>query len=263
MEVPPTAFIIRPGAAGRTAVCAAFSRAVGISPFTFTRPMWLRMSLRISSDGKSRFVRRWPASSPTTSRPAEARGSAATPPPAPSPTMTTSACLSRLAMSASSRLVLLLEAEEREVRRGLVRRPHDRVERLLLWLEVQPDAGEAEQVPADEVVVPSVERVAERPLERVLANGLEERRRARHEARHLVPLERGQDGISICLGEVREPLAQGGLCVRVERGEVGRVRRQQLPELPGEGTVDVAGGARLCCPQTIVSARDEALDDRF
>src|SRR5688572_17034080 len=201
MEVPPTAFIIRPGAAGRTAVCAAFSRAVGISPFTFTRPMWLRMSLRISSDGKSRFVRRWPASNPTTSRPAAARGSAATPPPAPSPTMTTSACLSRLAMSASSRLVLLLEAEQRKVGRRLVSRPHDCVERLLLRLEVQLDAGEAEQVPADELLVAAVERVAERPLERVLADGLEERRRARHEARRQVPLERGEDGVSIRRGE--------------------------------------------------------------
>ena len=51
-----------------------------------------------------------------------------------------------------------------------------------------------------------------------------------------------------------------GLSVRSRRGWQ---MRQKLPELPGESAVDVAGGARLCCPETVVSARDEALDDRL
>ena len=52
--MPPTAFIIRPGATAGVVGDVGESRWVGTSLFTLTRPSQLRMSLRISSAGKSR-----------------------------------------------------------------------------------------------------------------------------------------------------------------------------------------------------------------
>src|SRR5215475_4145466 len=79
----------------------ALGRWVGISPFAFCADCGQpRKLLRSSSGAKSRGVSQAPASSPITSRPARVSGSAATPPTAPRPTMTTSVFLRLMAMIA-------------------------------------------------------------------------------------------------------------------------------------------------------------------
>src|SRR5262245_10552998 len=80
----------------------ALVRWVGISLLAFCADCGQpRKLLRSSSGAKSRGVSQVPASSPITSRPARASGSAATPPTAPNPTMTTSVFLRLMAMIAS------------------------------------------------------------------------------------------------------------------------------------------------------------------
>src|SRR5205085_12680502 len=101
-DVPPTAFII--GWIGKRGEYSAdaFGRWVGISLFAFCADCGQpRKLLRNSSGAKSRGVSHVPASSPMTSRPARASGSAATPPTAPRPTMTTSVFLRSMAMDAA------------------------------------------------------------------------------------------------------------------------------------------------------------------
>src|SRR5215831_15228912 len=79
----------------------ALVRWVGISLLAFCADCGQpRKLLRSSSGAKSRGVSQLPASSPITSRPARASGSAATPPTAPNPTMTTSVFLRLMAMAA-------------------------------------------------------------------------------------------------------------------------------------------------------------------
>src|SRR6478672_5975229 len=172
MLVPPTALTMLIAIAGGPAGWSAVKRWVGISLANLSRDIHARMSLRISSDGKSRKDRRGPASSPMTSSPARVRGSAAVPPAAPSPTMTTSVFLSLVAMSASAR-----DLEDGVVGGRLVRRLHLRPDPLLDGGHGQLDPGELDQVPAHEVRVAAVVRVAEHALQRVLAHGLEERAR--------------------------------------------------------------------------------------
>src|SRR5882672_6118380 len=80
----------------------ALGRWVGISLFAFCADCGQpRKLLRSSSGAKSRGESHVPASRPTTSRPARASGSAATPPTAPRPTMTTSVFLRSMAMVAT------------------------------------------------------------------------------------------------------------------------------------------------------------------
>ena len=147
IDVPPTAFIIRPGAIAGVEASAAVRRWVGTSSLTFARPSQLRMSLRISSAWKSRTEKRPPASSATTSRPACARGSTAVPPPAPRPMTTTSVPFLLVLIVASLPAAL----EQWVVRGRLVRRHDGDVELLLRGTEAELDAGETEQVPADEI----------------------------------------------------------------------------------------------------------------
>src|SRR5205085_7022107 len=101
-DVPPTAFII--GWIGKRGEYSAdaFGRWVGISLFAFCADCGQpRKLLRNSSGAKSRGVSHVPASRQVTSSPACASGSAATPPTAPSPTMTTSVFLRLVAMTAA------------------------------------------------------------------------------------------------------------------------------------------------------------------
>src|SRR5215468_9731644 len=85
----------------------ALGRWVGISPFAFCADCGQpRKLLRSSSGAKSRGESQVPASRPMTSAPARASGKAATPPTAPSPTMTTSVFLRSMAMVASLRAAL-------------------------------------------------------------------------------------------------------------------------------------------------------------
>src|SRR5262249_62056458 len=97
--------------------------------------------LRSSSGAKSRGESQVPASRPMTSRPARASGSAATPPTAPRPTMTTSVFLRSMAMAAS------LHSEGRVRVGGLAYGRGPRSPGLLLGGDHHPDAGIADQIP--------------------------------------------------------------------------------------------------------------------
>src|SRR6266508_694049 len=111
---------------GVPAGCEGLGRCVGTSLLNFVRPSQAQMSLRTSSEGKSRNETRGPASKPITFTPARANGSAATPPAAPRPTMTTSVFFSLIAISASR-----ADLEDRVVGGRLVRRRHVDVQPLL------------------------------------------------------------------------------------------------------------------------------------
>src|SRR4051812_13674833 len=210
MLVPPTALTILMAMAGGPAVWSAVKRWGGISLANLSRDSHPRMSLRISSDGKSRNETRGPASSPMIWSPARVSGSAAVPPAAPSPTMTTSVFLSLVAMSAS-----LGDLEDGVVGGRLVRRLHPRPDPLLDRRDGQLDPGELDQVPAHEVRVAAVVGVAEHALEGVLAHGLEERARVGQEARRLVALDVAQDGVLLLGRKLREgrPERRGRVCV--------------------------------------------------
>src|SRR5882757_7772164 len=124
----------------------ALGRWVGISPFAFCADCGQpRKLLRSSSGAKSRVVSQEPASSPITSRPARARGSAATPPTAPRPMITTSVFLRSVAMTA---------AFQREHRIVVGRRANGLrlgAHALVILTDRNADARIADQVPADEV----------------------------------------------------------------------------------------------------------------
>src|SRR5829696_7098323 len=178
------AFII--GCPPCTACCAAVARKVGASSLVFCDASigQFRTLLRSSSGAKSRRVMAPPASRPVTSMPACARGSAATPPAAPSPMITTSVSFSLVAMRqilVRVRVALRRRLVERlvVVSRFVIRRQLMRFERLLVgWRHHRADAGVAEQIPADEVRVASVVRVAEHALSRVIEDQREELRGA-------------------------------------------------------------------------------------
>src|SRR6476620_12798329 len=166
------AFII--GCPPCTACCAAVARKVGASCLVFCDASigQLRKLLRNSSGAKSRRVIAPPASRPITSMPACASGSAATPPAAPSPMITTSVSFSLVAMrqilmrvhvALRRRLVERLVV----VGRFVIRLQLVRFERLLVRrCHHRANAGVAEQIPADEIRVAAVVRVAEHALPR-------------------------------------------------------------------------------------------------
>src|SRR5215467_12360803 len=124
------------------------------------------MLKRISSGAKSRLVRRLPASRPTTLMPACASGSTPTPPTAPRPTTTTSVSLS-LGMVASVRVIVLetdrrLVEHLRVVRGAMIRFELTVIERCLICRgHARADTGIADEIPADEVRVAAVVRIAE------------------------------------------------------------------------------------------------------
>src|SRR6476646_9427153 len=142
---------------------AAFGRCVGTSLFAFWADCGQpRKLLRSSSGAKSRGDSQVPASIPITSRPARASGSAATPPTAPSPTMTTSVFLRSMAMAASLRSAGHREAGVGIGRGALGLGAH--LHALLVGRDREADAGIADQVPADEDGVAAVIGIAERAL---------------------------------------------------------------------------------------------------
>src|SRR6185436_3731360 len=110
-----------------------------------------RTLFRISSGAKSEGVSQVPASRPITLSPARASGSAATPPTAPRPTMTTSVPGRLIAMtraaSIQARPSRLLRGEHRVVVRGPVRGRDARVQARLVWRDRETHAGIADQVP--------------------------------------------------------------------------------------------------------------------
>src|SRR5712691_9474931 len=174
-------------------------RWVGISVFAFcTACGQPRKLLRSSSGAKSRGDSHPPASRPITSSPAWASGRAATPPTAPSPTMTTSVFLRFVAMAAS----FLREHLEIVCRPAIGRRLHAHA--LVVRGDRHAEPGVANQVPADEVRVPAIIRVAEHALDRMCPNQVEEGGRVWREAR----------------GDIFFYIAQHGVLVlRHQRGE--------------------------------------------
>src|SRR5688572_21881923 len=255
MLVPPTALTMLIAMAGGPAGSAAVGRCVGISRANLMRASHERMSLRISSDGKSRNERRGPASRPITFSPLCASGSAAVPPAAPSPTMTTSVFLSWVAMSAPPG-----DAEDGVVGGGPVRGLHARADPLLHGRDGQLDAGEPDEVPADEVGVAAVVGIAEHALERVLEHRLEERVGARGEPRRRAGLELAQDHVLLVGGKLCERRAEPGSRVRVERREPARVDAPERPQLAGERPLDEPQDLRLARARTGRVRRDEALE---
>src|SRR5262245_1435956 len=148
----------------------ALVRWVGISLLAFCDDCGQpRKLFRSSSGAKSRGVSQVPASRPTTSSPARASGSAATPPTAPKPTMTTSVFLRLMAMAAP------FDREHHVVIGRLANRLGPHRHALVLGAHRQADAGIADENPADEVGVAPVIGIAERALDRVRAQESEKR----------------------------------------------------------------------------------------
>src|SRR5262245_38670723 len=127
------------------------------------------MSLRISSKGWSFGDVRGPASIATTFIPAFVSGQTAVPPAAPVPTMTTSTGFSTSGMSQPP----CQRLEQRDRVRRLQARARDDVELLVVGADDEPRPREADELPADEVRVPAVHRVAEHALHRVRPDHLE------------------------------------------------------------------------------------------
>src|SRR5262245_8922406 len=181
----------------------ALTRCVGISCCAFcTACGQSRMLLRSSSGEKSRFVSHVPASSATMSMPAWAMGSAATPPAAPRPMTTTSVSLRRVAMIVTAVVIPRRGLREHRVVVGrLVIRLERDADPLIGFGHDSPDAGIAEQIPADEVRVAAVERIAECALDGVRAD---ERKEGRWQALGLAGLDVAQYGVLIRGGQLRK-----------------------------------------------------------
>src|SRR5438105_8990350 len=143
----------------------ALGRWVGISLFAFCADCGQpRKLLRSSSGAKSRGVSHVPASRPTTSSPARASGSAATPPTAPRPTMTTSVFLRLMAMAAP------FDRERHVVIGRLANGFRAHRHALVIGADSEADAGIADEIPADEIGVAAVIGIAERALDCVCAD---------------------------------------------------------------------------------------------
>src|SRR5262249_17844756 len=177
-----------------------------------------RTLLRISSGAKSRRVMAPPASRPITSSPACASGSTATPPAAPRPMTTTSVSLSLVAMSEISRVRAVIHwripprgrlVERFEVvGRSVIRFERAGLERLLVGRRHhRPHAWIPDQVPADEVGIAAVIRVAESALARVAEHHVEELRRAAREACRLTALDVHEHRVLVAVGKLQERLA--------------------------------------------------------
>src|SRR5262245_23322248 len=114
-----------------------------------------------------------------TSRPACASGSAATPPAAPSPMMTTSVFLSSVAMRTAFMTERgtrgTLAREHPVVVRGHMGRRWPAIQLLLITGHGQAHARVANEIPAGEIRVAAVVRIAKRSLDRVRENEVEER----------------------------------------------------------------------------------------
>src|SRR4051794_27638859 len=180
---------------------------------------------------------------PITSRPARASGSAATPPTAPSPTMTTSVFLRSMAMAAS-----LGSAVHREAGVGVSGGALGlgaRLHALLVGGDSKPDAGIADQVPADEIGVAAVIGIAERALDGVGAHEREERGGVGGEAGGDVLLHVGEHGILIGRRELGERRAFLRLRVDIDGGEVGGIAGARAAQRSCERAVDVMRRARL------------------
>src|SRR5262249_20678631 len=160
-----------------------------------------------------------PASSPTTSMPACASGSDATPPAAPSPMMTTSVSLSLVAIALphGAPAPLAVFREVVVVGRLVIRLHRLRLEALLIRrADHRADAGIVDEIPANEIGVAAVVGIAERPLVRVAEHHRKERRRAAGEAGGCPLLDLRQHCILIAGRQILERRAARGSRVAIE-----------------------------------------------
>src|SRR5215467_7065388 len=198
---------------------ALFGRWVGISVFAFCTDCGQpRKLLRSSSGAKSRGESHPPASRPITSSPAWASGRAATPPTAPSPTITTSVFLRFVAIAAS----FLREHLEVVRRPAIGRRLHAHA--LVVLGDRQTNPRVADQVPANEVCVTTIVRIAEHALDRMRPDQVEEGGRGWRKALGDVFLHIAQHGVLVLRRQFGEGRAFGGLRIGVDRGETRSVR---------------------------------------
>src|SRR5204862_15693 len=149
--------------------------------------------------------------------PACASGSAATPPAAPSPMMTTSVSLS---------LVVTGRLRERlvVVRGAMIRFQLLVLERLLVGGgDHRPHTRIADQIPADEIGVAAIVRIAEGALVRVAQHHREERRGAAGESGGGAGLDVDQHRVLIGRRQISEWRASRGPRIAIQRGEAGAV----------------------------------------
>src|SRR5258708_5054829 len=105
---------------------------------------------------------------PITSRPARARGRAATPPAAPNPTITTSVFLRLVAMIAAA------ARKHRVVIGGFQNWLGFGVHALIVRGHAHANAGIADQFPTDEVRIPTVIGIGKRAFDRMCTEEIEE-----------------------------------------------------------------------------------------
>ena len=126
-----------------------------------------------------------------------------------------------------------------------------------------PNAGIAEQIPADEVGVAAVVRIAERALQRVRAHHGEERAGAAGEAGGRSGLDVDQHRILIALRELDERRAARRSAVAIERGEAGAIRLARFLERAAQRAIDVVRRPRLARARAVRVGRNDARADRL
>src|SRR6185503_8806422 len=239
----------------------ALGRCTGISRLHFCAACGQpRKLLRTSSGAKSRGPKRVPASRPTTFKPAAASGSTATPPAPPRPTTTTSARSSLVAIALARARVLV---ELRVVVSRALKRLELRVHALLLGGHREPQSRITDELPADELAIATVVRIAERPFERVTEHELEERARRRRETGRAILLEIADEGVLPLRRERGERAPGARARVRVESRKARGISRPLRGQRVAQCAVDVARGAGLERARTVRVARDQPRHERF
>src|SRR5262245_56043884 len=193
------------------------------------------------------------------SSPACASGSAATPPTAPRPTMTTSTSLSLVAMAhfRHRRVVGGRFHEHVVVVGGLMVGRQLRTQSLLLGRHDRAHARIREQVPADEVGVAAVKRIAKGALNRVGAYQAKKSGGPAGEPGRGAGLDIGEDRVLLGRWQLLERSAPRSLRELVKGGQSLRIGWTKRGEGPAEGLIDVPGSASLDRPRSVVVARDQ------
>src|SRR5262245_32766172 len=200
-----------------------------------------------------------------TSSPACASGSAATPPTAPSPMMTTSVFLSSVAIVSASVIERCARGpppgEHPVVVGGHVSRCRPRVQLLLVAGDGQANAWIAHEIPSHEVRIAPVIGVAECPLNRVGENQVEECR-GLWESRGGIAFDLSEDGVLIGGGQTGERIAPGALGIVVQCGKAGTIGLAKRCERSTKRAVDVLHRARLGRAWSVAVGRNQAGGDR-
>src|SRR6185295_19640377 len=101
------------------------------------------------------------------------------------------------------------------------------------------------EIPADEVRVAAVVRIAEGALQGVVEHQREERGGTAREAGGGSRLDFSEERILVGCAHRSERLPARGVRVTIERGEAGRVGRSGRRQRAAERAIDVVRGARL------------------